>query len=224
MQKIGLKVKYISTLLVVFSGVFFLTAGLLPVKNSRASYDSFVNTVNSQRQVGNPNADVVVVVYSDFQCPWCRKLEIHDLSKIVKNYAVTGKILIEYRDFPLVYIHPYAFKAAEYADCSALQGKYLLVRGLLYNYQDDWNVIGDIYYFLKTKAGNILNMQKEESCVKSGYSKRLIDSNIARGKDIGVKGTPMLFIYKGLMLYKTQKGYSPYPVIKSLIDGALSGS
>ena len=76
----------------------------------------------------------------------------------------------------------------------------------------------------KYKAGNILNMQKEESCVKSGYSKRLIDSNIARGKDIGVKGTPMLFIYKGLMLYKTQKGYSPYPVIKSLIDGALSGS
>lgn len=193
--------------------------------NSKAyalSYKNFVKTVNKYRQVGNPNANVTIVEYSDFQCPWCGRFEEKDLSHIIKNYVKTGKIFIEFRDFPLTMIHPYAFKAAEYADCAALQGKYLEVRSLLYRYQSDWSVVGDLYYFLKTHAGGMINLEKVESCVKSGQAKRLIKSNMAAGTRLKVSGTPSFFIYRGLILYKKIVGYRPYPQFNKILKKAVN--
>ncbi len=205
--------------------IIFLFLGLAFLNNAGAygfSYENFVKTVNKYRQEGNPNANVTIIVYSDFQCPWCRKFEEKDLSYIIKDYVKTGKIFIEYRDFPLTMIHPYAFKAAEYADCAAFQGKYLRVRSLLYHYQKDWSAIGDLYYFLKTHTEGIINLKKAESCVKSGLAKRLIKSNMASGNRLKVSGTPTIFIYKGLILYKKIVGYRPYPQLNKILKKAVN--
>ena len=185
------------------------------------SYHSFVKTVNADRQIGNPDAAVTIIVYTDFQCYWCRKFEENDLPLIIENYVKTGKVFIQFRDFPLTLIHKYAFKSAEYADCTALQGKYMPVRSLLYKYQKDWSVIGDLYYFLKTHAKGSINLKKEEACVKSGLPKKLIESNISSGMNAKVSGTPTLFIYQGLILYKKVTGYRPFPVINKILQGAL---
>ncbi len=186
------------------------------------SYHSFVKTVNADRQIGNPDAAVTVIVYTDFQCYWCRKFEENDLPRIMEDYVKTGKIFIQFRDFPLTLIHKYAFKGAEYADCAALQGKYMPVRSLLYKYQKDWSVIGDLYYFLKTHAKKgAINLSKEEACVKSGLPKKLIKSNMSSGMNAKVSGTPTLFIYKGLILYKKITGYRSFPVINKILQGAL---
>lgn len=206
--------------------IVFLFLGLAFLNNadSRAhdfSYKNFAKTVNKYRQEGNPNANVTVILYSDYQCPWCRKFEEKDLPYIIKDYIKTGKILMEYRDFPLTLIHPYAFKAAEYADCAAPQGKYLQIRSLLYRRQNNWSAVGDLYYFLKTHTKGTINLKKLESCVKSGLPERLINSNMAAGTRLRVTGTPTLFIYRGPILYKKLVGYRPYSQINKILRNAV---
>ncbi len=185
------------------------------------SYNNFVRMVNNDRQIGNPDAAVTIIEYSDFQCPWCGKFEENDLPRIIHYYVKTGKVFIQFRDFPLTLMHKYAFKSAEYADCAALQGKYMTVRSLLYKYQNDWSVIGDLYYFLKTHAKGAINFKKEEACVQSGLVKRLIKSNMSSGTAAKVNGTPTFFIYRGFTLYKKITGYRPFPVINKILQGAL---
>ena len=69
------------------------------------SYQSFVKKVNADREIGNPNASVTIIAYTDFQCYWCRKFEEYDLPYIIKHYVKTDKIYVEFRDFPLTLIH-----------------------------------------------------------------------------------------------------------------------
>ena len=208
---------------IIFLMVLFLATIVFSAQNyaEAMSYRSFVKKVNAERQIGNPNAAVTIIAYTDFQCYWCRKFEENDLPYIIKNYVKTGKIFIQFRDFPLTIIHKYALKSAEYADCAALQGKYMPVRSLLYKDQDFWSGIGDIYYFLKTHAGKIINISKEESCVKSGMAKKLIKSNTDSGNNAKITGTPTFFIYKGLILYKKVTGYKPLRLMNKIINGAL---
>ncbi len=186
------------------------------------SYNNFARVVNKYRQEGNPNANVTIIEYSDFQCPWCRKFEEKDASRIIKDYVKTGKIFMEYRDFPLTMMHPYAFKSAEYADCSAYQGKYLHIRSLLYRYQKDWSAIGDLYYFLKTHVDKRIDLKRVQACVKSGLVKKLIRNNMNEGKRLGITGTPTIFVYKGLMLYKKIVGYRPYSQLNKILKRAVN--
>jgi protein-disulfide isomerase len=207
----------------IFLTVFVFAAVAFSAQNyaEATSYSNFVKKVNADRQIGDPNAAVTIIAYTDFQCYWCRKFEEYDFPYIIKHYVKTGEVYVEFRDFPLTLIHKYAFKGAEYADCAALQGKYMPVRSLLYKDQDFWSSIGDIYYFLKTHAGNIINMSEEESCVKSGLPKRLIKSNIDSGTSAKVTGTPTFYIYRGLILYKKVVGYKPLPLMIKILNGAL---
>lgn len=214
----------IGTLKLFASAFLFalVIAGFFAIPKAEAvSYNNFVRTVDNNRQIGNPNAAVTIIVYTDFQCYWCRKFEENDLPRITADYVKTGKIFIQFRDFPLTLIHKYAFKSAEYADCAAFQGKYMPVRSLLYKYQNDWSAIGDLYYFLKTHAKGAINLKKEEACVKSGLAKKFIKSNMSSGTNAKVSGTPTLFIYQGLILYKKVIGYRSFPVINKILQGAL---
>jgi protein-disulfide isomerase len=205
----------------IFLFIAIITAAIYKVPAAgAASYKHFVRAVNKQRQVGNPDAAVTIVVYTDFQCYWCRKFEENDLPYILRNYVKTGKVFMQFRDFPLTLIHKYAFKTAEYADCAAIQGKYMPVRSLLYKYQSYWSTIGDLYYFLKTRAKGMLNLQKETACVKSGLPARLIKSNERSGMNAKVSGTPTIFIYHGLILYKKITGYRPLPLMTKIMQGA----
>lgn len=214
----NISVAFISIALLIIA-VFYVTP-----KVYAFSYGTFAAKVNNNRQIGNPNANVTVVVYTDFECSWCRKFEENDLPYIMSNYVKTQKVLLQFRDFPLTHIHKYAFKSAEYADCAAFQGKskYMQIRGLLYKDQSEWSEIGDLYYFFKTKAGNIVNLKKEEACVKSGIAKKLIHKDMTSGINAEVEGTPTLFIYKGLTLYKKVTGYIPFTSLNKILSGASS--
>ncbi len=84
-----------------------------------------LSLVNSKDPtLGNKNAPVVMLEFSDFQCPFCQKFWKETLPEIEKNYIDTGKVLFVYKDFPLRQIHPLAQKAAESALCAKEQGKF----------------------------------------------------------------------------------------------------
>src|SRR3989337_3931330 len=72
--------------------------------------------------MGDPNAPVTIVEFSDFQCPFCARFFTDTLPLIEKNYIETGKVKFVYRDFPIPSIHQNAIPAALAAECADDQG------------------------------------------------------------------------------------------------------
>ncbi len=73
---------------------------------------------------GKTDAQITVVEFSDYQCPFCGRFYTQAEGQIKKEYIDTGKVKFYYRDFPLSEIHPGAEKGAEAARCAGDQGKY----------------------------------------------------------------------------------------------------
>ncbi len=74
--------------------------------------------LNGRPVRGNKDAKVTVVVYDDFQCPYCSRLH-QTLNDVLKTYG--DQIKVVYKDFPLLEIHPWAERAAIDSGCLAKQ-------------------------------------------------------------------------------------------------------
>lgn len=73
---------------------------------------------NSDHVFGNPNADVIMVEYSDLECPSCQKFHV-TMKKIMDEYAKSGTVAWVYRHFPIEKSHPKAKGAAIASECVA---------------------------------------------------------------------------------------------------------
>lgn len=71
--------------------------------------------------LGNPNADVVIVEYSDPECPFCKQFH-ETMHQVINQYGGDGKVAWVYRHFPIPQLHPKAQKEAEALECAAEQG------------------------------------------------------------------------------------------------------
>ena len=81
-------------------------------------------TISAQDHIlGEANAPVTIVEYSDFQCPYCRNFFEATYGQIKKQYVDTGKVRFVYRHFPLDF-HPAAQKSAEAVECAGEQNKF----------------------------------------------------------------------------------------------------
>ena len=88
--------------------------------------------------LGKKDAPIVMLEFSDFQCPFCEKFFSGAEPQIIKDYVDTGKVLFVYKDFPLKQIHPMAQKAAEAANCANEQGKFWQYHDKLFSKQIEW--------------------------------------------------------------------------------------
>lgn len=169
--------------------------------------------------LGNEKAKVVVIEFSDFQCPFCRSMWRDTLPQIKKDYIDTGKIKFVYRDFPLDF-HAGAKPAAEGTECARDQGKFWELHDKIFQEQDKQGQ-GTIQF---TKAdvvkwaGQIgLNMSQFNQCLDSGKYKAEVEKDMADGTAAGVSGTPATFINGRLLV-----GAQPYSSFKAIIDEELS--
>lgn len=87
--------------------------------------------------LGKANAPVILVEFSDYQCPFCTRFYQGAEAQIKKEYVETGKVKIYYRDYPLTQIHPGAQKGAEAARCAGDQGKYWEFHDLIFENQEN---------------------------------------------------------------------------------------
>ena len=92
-------------------------------------------SVDDDPQLGDKNAKVTVIEFSDFQCPFCRSFYTQTLPQLESEYINTGKILFVYRDFPLESIHPGARPAALAAECADEQGKWREMHNKMFDEQ-----------------------------------------------------------------------------------------
>lgn len=85
---------------------------------------------------GKAGAPITIVEYSDFQCPFCSKAH-PTIKQVLSEYG--DKVLLAYKHYPLVTIHPRAQISAEAAECAKDQGKFWEFHDQLFEHQADWS-------------------------------------------------------------------------------------
>jgi len=158
---------------------------------------------------GNPNAPVMIVEFSDFQCPFCRRVQ-PTLLALLKRYE--GKVAVSYRDYPLTEIHPQAQMAAEAARCAGEQGKFWEFHDKVFSQA---TMERDTLYSYGQSLG--LDMQRFHTCVDSGKYRAAVQSDLEAAQQAGVSGTPAFFI-NGIFL----DGAQPQGEFEKIIDAELA--
>ena len=169
-------------------------------------------SVDPARVRGNPKAKVMIVEFSDFQCPYCGGVQATLQSVLAKH---PDTVALAYRDMPMSKIHPLARKAAEAARCAGEQGKFWEYHDLLFADQSKLDQDG-----LMDKARTLkLDEQRFESCLGSEKFKAQIQQDSQDGMRAGVSGTPGFFI-NGIFL----SGSQPESAFENLVQEQLSAS
>ena len=140
----------------------------------------------SQPTLGNPNASVVVEEFSDLQCPACGLISPQVKQVVEANPNIAQ---LRYFHFPLPQ-HPYAFKAAEAAECALDQGKFWDYVGLTFQNQKNLN-FDSLYSMAKTLG---LDESKFKECLDSGSKKDLVKADLGEGYRRGVRATPTIYV------------------------------
>jgi protein-disulfide isomerase len=173
---------------------------------------------------GSVDAKLVLIEFSDYQCPFCRRFSNSTLPQILKDYVDTGKMRYVFRDFPLPSIHPAATEAAVAARCAGQQGKYWEMHDRFF--ADPKSVQAKNW---KDHAEALdLDGADFDVCMADESHERAVRQSAADGGKIGVSGTPTLFLGTlgpdGETVKATEiiRGAQPYGNFKQLIDGLLA--
>jgi protein-disulfide isomerase len=158
--------------------------------------------------LGPPDAPVTIVEFSDFQCPYCRRVQ-PTLKRLLEEYE--GKVKLVFRDFPLRNIHPQAQKAAEAAQCAAEQQKF-------WPYHDKLFATSNLQVDdLKRYAQELeLDTEQFNACLDSDKYAQEIEADLQDGQNAGVSATPSFFV-NGQPI----SGAVPYDRFQEAVEAAL---
>ena len=140
--------------------------------------------------IGSPTAPIVLVEYSDFQCPFC-SIIYPTLKKIVSNS--NGQIAWIQRQMPLTSIHPQAEPAANAAECLAAElgnDAYWKYADAIFANQSQLSAA----YSAQVAAQLGADPTKFATCVSSQQYKSLIDADSSEAESNGANGTPFTVI------------------------------
>lgn len=159
---------------------------------------------------GGEKAPVTIVEFSDFHCPFCRRV-IPTLAQLESRYG--DKIKLVFRDFPIENLHPGATKAHEAARCANEQGKFWPYHDKLFASTPSSSP--DVFKGMAKEVG--LDAVAFETCLGSGKYQAAIKEDIAEGNRVGVGGTPAFFVNGRLI-----SGAQPLEAFTRVIDDELA--
>ena len=174
--------------------------------------------------MGDAKAQVAIVEFADYQCPYCIRHATQVLPSLVSDYVNTGKVRYFFKDLPVEFVHSQAFKEAEAARCAGEQGKYWEMHNRLFLANQPSGVVNELPAY--ALALN-LDLARFQRCLDNGTSAAQIRKDIQDAKQYRVQGTPTFFvgtpdsegsgIHAVTMLY----GAQAYPVFKKTLDQML---
>lgn len=164
------------------------------------------------RLMGESDAQVKIVEYSDLECPACGAFHKGAFKEIKATYIDTGLVSYELRDFPLPF-HEDAFPAAKAAHCAGDQGQYFEFAQMVYEGQPNLDKATLMGY--AEELG--LDTELFDECRTSSKYSKVINQNISSGRDAGVNATPTIFVNDVKL-----QGAQPFEVFQNVIDKELA--
>lgn len=158
--------------------------------------------------LGPEDAPVLIVEFSDFQCPYCRRVQ-PTIDKLQAKYG--DKIRWSFKDLPLISIHPEAKKAAEAARCAGEQDKFWEYRAKMFAETD---INSELHQRTSEALG--LNQEEFQQCLESDRYAGAVEADSAEAESMGISGTPA-FLINGILL----SGAQPLEAFETVIDREL---
>lgn len=143
---------------------------------------------------GPPNAPIRIVVFTDFECPYCREAEF-TLKTLREQYG--ERLAVYYLNYPLPN-HLYAMPSAVASACAEAQGKYMAYHDYLFAHQEELKTAD--YAGWAEKAG--LDRKPFEACREAGAAQKQVEQHIREGVAAGVASTPT-FLVNGRLVTDT---------------------
>lgn len=219
---------YTSILLVVV----VIVVGFLLLRNTtppEKSVTSNTNTTfgdigilpvtNKDHILGDPNAKIIIVEYSDTECPFCKRFHI-DMHKLVDAYSDVAWV---YRHYPIPSLHVKALNEALASECAAAQG----------GNDTFWRYIDEIYS--RTNSNDSLDEQQLyaiasyldlntlafKTCMVNKEQASIVEAHMADGTKNSVQGTPTSFVLQDGQMVQKIPGALPYEQLAPFIEDLL---
>lgn len=177
---------------------------------------------NSDHIIGNPSADIVIVEYSDTECPYCKVFH-STLQRVMSEYGQTGKVAWVYRHFPIDSLHSKARKEAEASECAnelGGEGKFWEYINLVYATTNSNNSL-DPAQLPKFAKSIGLDVTAFNTCLASGKYAEKVEADYQDAMSVGGRGTPHSIILSKDGTKTPVQGAQPYESIKTVIDALL---
>jgi len=146
-----------------------------------------VSLVRDHR-LGDPQAGIGIVEFSDYQCPYCRGFHQELFPQLKQKYIDSGVVQFIHKDLPLTTIHAQAMPAALAAVCAGEQGRFWDMYNALFENTLD----PALYPGLAQRLG--LDAAKFAACLKNPASGRVILRDLSEARRLGISGTPSFLI------------------------------
>lgn len=166
--------------------------------------------------LGSVDARVVMIEYSDYQCPYCSRYKQETFPRIKEAYIDTGLMRYVFKDFPLSF-HAQAHSAAQAARCAGDQGDYWGMHDLLFRNQAGWSRAAALQAFQEYAGQLGLDVPGLTSCLQEEVYAAAVDRDLQEGLSLGVSGTPAFFVGGRFI-----SGAQPYEVFQQAIESALN--
>ncbi len=208
---------------VIIGGAILLKDSTPPVKVTEnkptGTASSLVNPITSSDHIrGNPNAKIIIVEYSDLECPFCKVFHFTMKQVLADNSDVAWV----YRHYPIPALHTKAIREAEATECAWDQGG----NDAFWKYTDE--------LFTRTTSNDGLadselpriaaavglNVSTFNNCLASGKFTAKIQASIEEGGMMGITGTPTSLIVVNGKIVDTIPGNQPYNVVNERLKEA----
>jgi protein-disulfide isomerase len=172
--------------------------------------------------LGNPNAPIVIIEYSDYDCPFCKRFH-SVLHQVMDEVGVDGQVAWTYRQFPLAQIHPNAPKISEAALCVGKIGG----NSAFWKFSDrifetrDLTAPTNMTKLLQYAVDSGVSQREYTACINSGEMQEAVLASAEEAFNLGARGTPYTIvtvgdqeaIIDGAQSYEVVRG-----IVESLID------
>jgi len=180
-------------------------------------------TLGTAPSRGRADAPLVLVEFSDYECPFCIRHFTQTMPELEREYISTGKLRYVFMDFPIDQLHPAAIKAHEAARCSGEQGKFWEMHQRLFTPAGTHAV--DRLKNLAAEVG--LDRGKFDACLDSGRMQVPVRASVQRAESLGADGTPQMYLGVAdasgtFKIIRSIRGAVPYAQIKQVIDTLLA--
>lgn len=186
------------------------------------SMENIKSISNDDHILGNPNAPVKLVEFSDTECPFCKRFH-PTMQQIIQEYGTKGQVAWVYRHFPLDQIHSKARKEAEATECANELGgdqKFWAYLDRLFEVTPSNNNL-DPAELPRIAEYVGLDVAKFNTCLNSGKYAQHIQEDLDDAMRSGGTGTPYNIVIAANGKKFDITGAQPYSAVKSIIDIAL---
>lgn len=191
-----------------------------PTNDQPDTVDMSQVSLENEPVMGAADAPVTMVVFEDFECPFCKRFEENAMPQIVSNYVETGDVKVVWKDLPLPErIHPWADESAEAMECVYRVGgddAFWAVKNKVFDNQDTItksNVYDKVKQWASAEGVSASELQQ---CYDTGAMEE-VNQDKSEARSVGASGTPTVFINGQKIV-----GAQPYSSFQSVIESQLN--